>query len=240
MPDLAKWQTGDTHLRAPLQMRQYEQIADRVAAARPARVLDWGCGFGQMSALLRARGLDVTSFEWREDAPPTSGEVQLERHPEITAQVSSDPVRLPYDDGAFDVALSVGVLEHVQDPDGSLAELARVLAPGGRLYVFNLPNRTSWTERLARRIGAYYHGSLPYDQVYTQRSARERLQRHGYRVTDERMTGMLPQSVPFPLPAWSVGPLWAINEALARVPGLNRIATAVELVGHRPGAQPHP
>jgi ubiquinone/menaquinone biosynthesis C-methylase UbiE len=231
---LAKWQTGDTHLRAPLQMRQYEQIADRVASDRPGRVLDWGCGYGQMTALLRDRGLDVASFEWRGDAPPTSGDVVLERYPDVTAQVSSDPVKLPYPDASFDAALSVGVLEHVQDPDGSLAELARVLKPGGRLYVFNLPNRTSWTERVARLIGAYYHGSLPFDQVYTQRSARERLQRHGYVVTDERMTGMIPQSVPFPLPPWSVGPLWALNEGLAKIPGLNRLATAVELIGHRP------
>jgi hypothetical protein len=113
-----------------------------------------------------------------------------------------------------------------------------VLEPGGRLYVFNLPNRTSWTERLARLIGAYYHGKLPFDQVYTQRSARERLERHGYVVTDERMTGMLPQSVPFPLPAWSVSPLWVLNEGLARIPGLNRLATAVELTGHRPRHRP--
>jgi ubiquinone/menaquinone biosynthesis C-methylase UbiE len=217
-------------------MRQYEQIADRVASGRPRRVLDWGCGYGQMTALLRERGLDVTSFEWREDAPPTSADVVLERHPDVTAQVSSDPVKLPYPDASFDVALSVGVLEHVQDPDGSLAELGRVLEPGGRLYVFNLPNRTSWTERLARLIGAYYHGKLPFDQVYTQRSARERLERHGYVVTDERMTGMLPQSVPFPLPAWSVSPLWALNEGLARIPGLNRLATAVQLTGHRPAS----
>ncbi|HEV7750783.1 MAG TPA: class I SAM-dependent methyltransferase [Baekduia sp.] len=231
---LAKWQTGDTHLRAPLQIRQYEEIADRVAAERHERVLDWGCGYGQITALLAARGVNVVSYEWREDAPPTSAEVRMDAYPEFTVSVSSDPVKLPYPDDAFDAALSVGVLEHVQDPDGSLAELARVLKPGGRLYVFNLPNRTSWTERLARRIGAYYHGQLPFDQVYTQRSARERLQRHGYTVTDERMTGMLPQSVPVPIPPRAVGPLWRLNQLLARIPGLNRIATAVELTGHRP------
>jgi ubiquinone/menaquinone biosynthesis C-methylase UbiE len=234
---LAKWQTGDVHLRAPLQMRQYHLIADRVAASRPGRVLDWGCGFGQITALLRERGVDVTSFEWRADAPPTSADVQLDAFPDVTAQVSCDPVKLPYPDATFDTALSVGVLEHVQDPDGSLDELARVLKPGGRLQVYNLPNRYSWTERLARLIGAYYHGSLPHDQVYTRRTARELLERHGYVVGDERMTGMLPQSVPFPLPPWSVTPLWTLNELLARVPGLNRIATAVELTGRQPHAE---
>lgn len=233
---LAKWQTGDAHLRAPLQMRQYEQLVDGVAASSPGRVLDWGCGFGQITSMLASRGVDVTSYEWREDAPPTSAEVPLERYPERTVTISSAPVTLPYPDATFDTALSVGVLEHVQDPDGSLAELFRVLKPGGRLHVYNLPNRFSWTERLARLMGAYYHGRLPYDQVYTQKTARERLQRHGFAVSDERMTGMLPQSVPFPLPSWSVSPLWAVNETLARVPGLNRIATAVELTGTRPAS----
>jgi ubiquinone/menaquinone biosynthesis C-methylase UbiE len=235
---LAKWQTGDTHLRAPLQVRQYEQIADQVAEQGHGLVLDWGCGYGQVTSLLAARGVNVSSFEWRSDAPPTSANVPLAAYPQFTATVSSDPVKLPYPDNSFDAALSVGVLEHVQDPDGSLAELARVLKPGGKLYVSNLPNRTAWTERLARVIGAYYHGSLPFDQVYTQKTARERLQRHGYLVTDERMTGMIPQSVPFPLPRWSVEPLWRLNELLSRIPVLNRFATAVQLTGHRPPDEP--
>lgn len=231
---LTKWQTLDVHLRSPLQMRQYSQIADRVAASAPGRVLDWGCGRGQVTALLRERGVDVTSFEWSADAPPEGAEIRLQDFPDVVAQISSDPVKLPYADASFDTALSVGVLEHVPDPGGSLDELARVLKPGGRLHIANLPNRYSWTERVAKLIGAYYHGKLPHDKVYTQRTARELLQRHGYTVYDERMTGMIPQIVPIPLPAWSVGPLWKLNEGLAHVPGLKHLATAVELTGRRP------
>ena len=37
--NLAGWQTGDTHLRSPLAMRQYNEMADRVASDRPGRIL---------------------------------------------------------------------------------------------------------------------------------------------------------------------------------------------------------
>ena len=94
----------------------------------------------------------------------------LERFPEIEAHLSPDPVQLPFEDGGFDTVLSCGVLEHVHDPDTSLDEIRRVLAPGGT-FVTNLPNRYSYTERIARLLGLYYHGRLPNDQVYTRRTA---------------------------------------------------------------------
>jgi ubiquinone/menaquinone biosynthesis C-methylase UbiE len=233
---LTRWQTGDVHLRSPLQTRQYELLADAIAEQQPRRVLDWGCGYGQVAALLRERGVDVTPFDWLADALPTSEEMPLERYPGMMAIKSSDPVRLPFAESSFDLVLSVGVLEHVQDPDSSLDEIARVLEPGGRLFIYNLPNRTSWTEFVARRIGAYYHGKYPHDQVYTRASARALLERHGYRVASERYTGMLPQQMPVALPSWAVRALWTINEGLARVPGVNRLATALQMVAHRQSA----
>ena len=44
------------HLHSAPQMAEYDAAADRVAAGRHAAVLDWGCGFGQMTDLLRRRG----------------------------------------------------------------------------------------------------------------------------------------------------------------------------------------
>jgi ubiquinone/menaquinone biosynthesis C-methylase UbiE len=131
-----------------------------------------GCGLGQVSHLLRGAGLDVTSFEYRDDAP--DAEVTVERYPDVRAYISSDPRRLPYADASFPAVLSCGVLEHVLDPDASLDELARVLQPGGTLYVYKLPNRFSYLERIAKRAGLYYHGAEPHELLYTPRTAKWR------------------------------------------------------------------
>jgi ubiquinone/menaquinone biosynthesis C-methylase UbiE len=226
---LASRRTQDLPLRSGPQRREYEAIADRLAADRPERILDWGCGWGQVSRMLLDRDLEVESFEYRpgvdEDGPRA-----LERFPEIEAYVSSDPVALPYDDGSFDAVLSCGVLEHVGRPDDSVEEIRRVLSPGGRFYVFKLPNRRSYLEAIARRLGIYYHGALPDDRVYDLGSARALMNRHGFRVTEQRLANMLPLSLPGPLPNRFADEIWAVNRALARVPGLNQFATNVELV----------
>ena len=61
----------DAHLRSGPQMLQYHALADDLAARKPGRVLDWGCGYGQVSALLRERGIDVVPFDYRAGAPGT-------------------------------------------------------------------------------------------------------------------------------------------------------------------------
>src|SRR5208282_1726951 len=131
----------DVNLRSGPQMREYDAIADRIAAEARGPVLDWGCGWGQVSDLLLKRGIEVESFDFREGEPPHV--VELERFPGINAHVSGDPVKLPFPDDHFATALSCGVLEHVEFPAESLRELHRVLQPGGRLLVYKLPNRFS-------------------------------------------------------------------------------------------------
>ena len=213
----------DAHLRSGPQMLQYETLADELAERAPGRVLDWGCGYGQVTALLRNRGVDVVAFDYRGDlSGPTVG--PLERFPEIQAHYSPNPVALPFDDASFDTVLSCGVLEHVEQPDASLDEIRRVLKPGGTFYVTNLPNRYSYTERLARLLGRYYHGQLPNDRVYTKRSVRELLSRHGFRVRELRRVHMLPLTLGGP-----ARPIWTASRLLERVPGLNVVSTSLEL-----------
>lgn len=219
--------TLDVNVRSGPQMLEYVQIADRIAAETQGPLLDWGCGFGQVSQLLRERGVATESFDYREGVEP--GTARLERYPEIVAHVGDDPVKLPFEDEAFVAVLSCGVLEHVQRPEDSLAELRRVLKPGGRFYVYKLPNRLSYLEAIARVSGLYYHGKLPNDRIYTPRSARALLERNGFEVTDVRLTNMLPLTITHPMLQRASPGIWSANVALGHVPGVRALATNIEL-----------
>ena len=223
---------GDVHVRSGPQMREYEAAADRIAADRPGHVLDWGCGLGQLSHLLKQRGVQVTSLEYEPEA--TEGEiVRSELYPDVEMRMTTEPVALPYPDASFDSVLSMGVLEHVAQPAASLDELNRVLRPGGRLYVYKLPNRRSYLEKIAKRSGLYYHGHMPDDTIYTLASARELVEAHGFRVLELRLANMLPLGLTGPRGERLAGPIWTANRWLSRVPGLNQLATNVELVAQR-------
>ena len=96
------------------------------------RVLDAGCGSGPLSAALLAKGATVSGF----DASPAMVERARQRlgaHADLRVADLSRP--LPYADGAFDDVVVSLVLHYLQDWTAPLAELRRVLKPGGRLIV---------------------------------------------------------------------------------------------------------
>jgi 2-polyprenyl-3-methyl-5-hydroxy-6-metoxy-1,4-benzoquinol methylase len=226
---------GDVHLRSAPQMHEYAVAVERIVADGPGRLLDWGCGYGHLSHMLALRGVDVTSVEWHPTIP--EGTVRpAERYDDVTIRYTQEPVALPYEDASFDTILSMGVLEHVQHPDASLRELWRILRPGGRLYVHKLANRFSYLEAVARRAGFYYHGQLEFDRVYTRASARALVEGAGFDVQELHLANVLALGLtagvaqrPGFVSAW-----WRANRALARVPGLNLVATNIDLVARRP------
>lgn len=98
-------------------------------------VLDHCCGDGRFAALawpgqtLRA-GCDISA---------ASVEQAAQRNIYARLDVCDVSQRLPYDDGVFDLVFNNSALEHIADLDATLAEIARVLAPGGTL-AFNVLN----------------------------------------------------------------------------------------------------
>lgn len=223
----------DVHLAAAPQLLEYDRIAERVAADAPGTVLDWGAGYGQMTRRLHARGIDVTAYDYREDLEGPDVE-EIEGLPGVRTHVSPEPVALPFADDSFDAVLSCGVLEHVSHPDDSLEELKRVLKPGGRIYVYKLPNRRSYLERIAKAAGLYYHGKLPHDAVYTVPEAVDLMARHGYAVREARYANMLPLTLQNGVVQRIARAFFAANLALERVPGLRAFATNVDVIADAP------
>jgi SAM-dependent methyltransferase len=106
-----------------------DAVLDGLELARDVRILDAGCGSGRNMVELARRGR-VTGVEL------ASASLEAARARDVGPVLPGsldDP--LPFDDGAFDLAVALDVLEHVEDDRAALRELARVVAPGGRLLV---------------------------------------------------------------------------------------------------------
>ena len=92
------------------------------------RFLDAGCGTGATGAWMAQRGRVVAL-----DVQPAALGLYRERHPEAVGLTVADLARLPFADASFDAALCVTVLYHgaIASPVAAVAELARVVRPGG-------------------------------------------------------------------------------------------------------------
>jgi 2-polyprenyl-6-hydroxyphenyl methylase/3-demethylubiquinone-9 3-methyltransferase len=102
-------------------------------------VLDLGCAGGFMAEALDARGARVTGIDPAAAAVAAATAHAARTGREIRYDVGVGEA-LPYEDGAFDAVVCVDVLEHVSDLSRVLAEVARVLRPGG-LFLFDTINR---------------------------------------------------------------------------------------------------
>ena len=132
------------------------------ASASRLKVLDWGCGKGHITYLLKARGFDVVSCDIALDKDDSSfgQEVPIIQAEQIAVVPLHHPSALPFDDAFFDCVVSFGVLEHVPSDAASLPEIHRVLRPGGLFFVTFLPYFLSWTQAVSHLRGNDYHDRL--------------------------------------------------------------------------------
>lgn len=103
------------------------------------RVLDLGCAGGFMAEALAARGAQVTGIDPAAQAIEAARAHATEMALDIRYDVGIGEA-LPYEPGSFDAVVCVDVLEHVQDLPRVMAEVARMLVPGG-LFLFDTINR---------------------------------------------------------------------------------------------------
>ena len=115
----------------------------RLGVHRGDRVLDLGCGFGRHSYQAARLGAQVVAFDASaaevRNVQDTFGAMAVagELDPETSrvGSVQGDALRLPFADGSFDRVIASEVLEHIPADEMAMAELARVLRPGGTMAV---------------------------------------------------------------------------------------------------------
>jgi SAM-dependent methyltransferase len=148
-----------------------------VAETAPERVVDVGCGTGDLTEqLAREAGVPVVAV----DLSPRMADLARARG---LPAADADIERLPFPDGTFDAVLANRVLYHLPDLDAGLAELARVLRRGGRLVA--VAYRVDHLAELWEVVG---HEPLA-DPTFVAENGEEPLRRHFALVERRDVTG---------------------------------------------------
>jgi demethylmenaquinone methyltransferase/2-methoxy-6-polyprenyl-1,4-benzoquinol methylase len=124
-------------------------LVDAVGARPGERILDVATGTGLVAqALVRRYDATVVGLD-QSPQMLAAAAARLARAPELARQVTlvqGEAERLPFADGEFDHLTFTYLLRYVDDPAATLRELARVVAPGGRIasLEFGVPDREPW------------------------------------------------------------------------------------------------
>jgi SAM-dependent methyltransferase len=167
-------------------------VLEWLAAAPGERILDLGCGDGQLTRCIAATGAEVEGV----DASPEM--IAASRARGIAAR-EARAEGLPYPDASFDAVFSNAALHWVRDQDAMMDEVRRVLAPGGR-FVAEMGGqgniaaiRVGLMAVLARHGFADREDGVNY--FPTAESYTNRLERHGFKVKE---MALIPRPTPLP------------------------------------------
>jgi SAM-dependent methyltransferase len=145
---------------------------DRLGLRAGERVLDMGCGAGRHAFEMYRRGADVVAFDQDADelaqvlemfgAMKVAGDVPAGAEADIK---QGDALEMPFADEEFDRVVAAEVLEHIPDDARAIAELVRVLRPGGTIAVTVprwLPEKVCWA-----LSDAYHEVEGGHVRIYT-------------------------------------------------------------------------
>jgi SAM-dependent methyltransferase len=173
------------------------------------QVLDLGCGFGRHAFEAYRRGADVVAVDRSADelvqvealfaAMAAQGEAP---GGSLARTVRADLLELPFADASFDVVIASEVLEHIPDDRRAVAEIARVVRPGGRVAI-TVPRW--WPERVCWALSRSYHEvDGGHVRIYRGDELAGRLHDAGLTVTETHHAHALH------------APYWWLNAALGR------------------------
>jgi SAM-dependent methyltransferase len=161
---------------------------DRLGVRPGVRLLDMGCGGGRHAFEAWRRGaivtaLDYSEAELKEVRAVLGAMIEADEVPatepsgQVGGAVNGDALQLPFADDTFDCIIASEVLEHLWADTVAIAELTRVLRPGGRMAV-TVPTR--WPERVCWALDHHYHDTPGgHVRIYRQHELEEKLERAG-------------------------------------------------------------
>lgn len=187
-----EWSQGRYERTAEQLLTAAEVVVERAALVVGERVVDVGCGTGNAALLAAERGGEVTGVDPAQRLLDVAAGLAAERRLEASFVVG-EAASMPLPDSSADVVLSVFGVIFAPDPKAAAAEIARVLAPRGRIVI------TAWIPegaisravRLSRQtvaeILAQPPGSPPFPW-HEAEALRELFAPHGFGVAVEEQT----------------------------------------------------
>jgi demethylmenaquinone methyltransferase/2-methoxy-6-polyprenyl-1,4-benzoquinol methylase len=145
--------------------RSWRRLTVEAVVQPGDRVLDACCGTGDLAVAAEREGGIVTGL----DFSPRMLE-RARKKSETVTWIEGDLLALPFDDGSFDAATVGFGVRNVADLEAALAELHRVLRPGGRLAILEItqprgglrPFFSLWFERIVPLLGKILPGGKAY------------------------------------------------------------------------------
>jgi SAM-dependent methyltransferase len=163
---------------------------DRLGVRAGDQLLDLGCGGGRHAFEAYRRGAHVVALDRDPAELATAASILTAMHDEgqapegaQSAVVRGDALGLPFPDGAFDRVIAAEVLEHIPTDAAAIAELVRVLRPGGTIAVTVpqwLPERVCWA------LADDYHAPIVpggHVRIYRRAALTDKLRACGLDVT---------------------------------------------------------
>lgn len=202
--------------------------------AKNTEILRWAAEQGA-----RVAGADIAA------ATVAQARRVLAAHRPLVA--AGDVRRLPFADGSFDLVYSMGTVEHFQDTAGAVAEIFRVLRPGGRV-ILGVPNLLDPFLRpllvaVLDRLGRYDYGM---EKAYSHRGLRRLAEGAGFRVLAHsgilflpgwlRMADLWLYTRRHPLARWTGAAVRPFAALYRRFPKVRRHGYLIAVLAEKPGA----